>query len=1063
MSKVSDHEYGGAHSNPDALKRQDLLRLVQELRAENQQFRESHTALKETERALRLLVDSLPGVAYRYRIKNRWILDFIGENSSELCGYPSEYFVEEGHNFVELIHPDDMARVLQCASEGVTNRQPFSSEYRIQAADGTEKWVLEKGQGVWEGNSLVGTEGFILDITAQKRAQLEITESEERHRSLVELCPDGIAIHDGIHLLYGNAVALELFGGTTLEEAQRRTIADVIRPDYRELARKRIAAMMRGESTPLVEEVFVRADGTCFDAEVAARPIVYQGNPAVLVIFRDITSRKKTRQRLQEALSRFEAVIEQTPLVAIQGVDRDGKIRHWNRASAALFGLQAKEVEGKRLQDILTTPDRTNSFLESVQRVWDTRQALPPCEWEFLLPTGVRRWVYATIFPVIQDGVTEEAFVMQIDITSRRQMEEELRQTQELLRSIVVNLPLAVFLKDAKEFRFLLWNKCNEEMLGLSEAEVLYKTDYDLFPKEQADGFREADLKTIQAGRLTDTPEEPITSTSGTRILHTRKIPIFNSKGEPTFLLGISVDVTEQKRAEQALRESEAKYHTLFQFFPDPVFLETPEGAVIDCNTVACDVYGYDKASMAKLKVADLVPCELVPRLSEMFEGLTEGRLIEAVGKTRDGKLFPAEVTARFIDVGGQTQVLVHVRDITERKRAEEERAKLESQILQAQKLESLGVLAGGIAHDFNNLLTAVLGYADLTEAELPPSSPLRDNVHQIAQTARRGAELTKQMLAYSGRGKFSIQRVCISHVVEEMTHLLKVSISKKCLLQCHFAPNLPDIEADTAQMRQVVMNLIINASEAIGDNNGAITITTGTVNCDRGYLAEAYLDENLPLGPYVYLEVADTGCGMNTETRAKIFDPFFTTKFTGRGLGLAAVLGIVRGHRGAIKVYSEPGKGTSFKVLFPACEAHKTTPVAAEHPLRPNWQGRGTVLVVDDEDMVRALAQKMLMATGLNVITASNGREALEVFQENADKIDLVLLDMTMPQMGGEETFQELRRCRPDARVILSSGYSETDVTARFSGKGLAGFIQKPYVSEELIDLVRRIMEFPQ
>ncbi|MCX5772158.1 MAG: PAS domain S-box protein [Candidatus Hydrogenedentes bacterium] len=486
MSKVSDHGYNGVHPD-EPLKRQDLQRLVQELRAENQQLRESYTTLKETERALRLLVDSLPGVAYRYRIKNRWLLDFIGKNCVELSGYPPEYFVEKGHSFVELIHPDDQARVLECASEGVTNHRPFSSEYRIRTADGSEKWVLEKGQGVWEDDTLVGTEGFILDITAQKQAEHEITESKERYRSLVELCPDGIAIHDGIHLLYGNAVALELFGGTTLEEAQQRTIADVIHPDCHELARKRVGAMLRGEPTPLVEEVFVRADGTCFDAEVAARPIVYQGNPAVLVIFRDITSRKKTHQRLQEALSRFEAVVEQTPLVAVQGVDRDGRIRHWNRASAALFGLSAKEVEGKRLQDIFPTPDGSNSFLQSVQRVWDTGQALPPCEWEFVLPNGVRRWVYATIFPILQDGVTEEAFVMQIDITSRRQMEEELRQTQELLRSIVVNLPLAVFLKDAKEFRFLLWNKCNEEMLGLSEAEVLHKTDYDLFPKEQAD------------------------------------------------------------------------------------------------------------------------------------------------------------------------------------------------------------------------------------------------------------------------------------------------------------------------------------------------------------------------------------------------------------------------------------------------------------------------------------------------------------------------------------------------------------------------------------------------
>jgi len=1060
MTNVSDRGHGTSDADLSALERRDLMRLVEQLRAENRQLIKEQAGFKEDDRALRLFVDSLPGVAYRYRIVDgRWTLDFIGDNCGKLSGYPPEHFAS-GTSFIELVHPDDAARVLQTATEGVSNRRPFSCEYRIIAADGAEKWVLEKGQGVWKDGMLIGTEGFLLDITPQKQAQHEIQESEERYRSLVELCPDGIAIHDGAHLLYGNAVALELFGGATLEEAQCRTIADVIDPEFHDSVNKRIVRMLDGEHTPVVEEVFVRENGTRFDAEVAARPIVYRGKPAVMAIFRDITARKKTRQRLQEALSRFEAVVEQTPLVAIQSVDRDGNIRHWNKASTALFGLKQQEVEGKKLQDILITPKNAPSILESVQRVWDSRHALPPTEWEFLLPSGVHRWTYATIFPVFRDGATEEAFIMQIDFTARRQMEQELRQAQDLLRSVVVNLPLAVFLKDARDFRFLLWNKCNEEMLGLSEADVLYKTDYDLFPKEQADHFRRADLKTIKDRRLTDTPEEIITSTSGTRILHTRKIPIFDSDGEPTFLLGISVDVTEQKRAEQALRESEAKYHALFQFFPDPVFLETPDGAIIDCNSVACDVYGYKKAEMVGLKVADLVPPEILPKLDGMLKTLTEGRLVEALGKKRNGEVFPTEVSARFITVGGEKQVLVHVRDITARKRAEHERTKLESQILQAQKLESLGVLAGGIAHDFNNLLTAVLGYADLTEAELPEGSPLRENVHQIAQTARRGAELTKQMLAYSGRGTFSIQRICISSVVEEMTHLLKVSISKKCILQSRFSPGLPGVEADTAQIRQIVMNLIINASEAIGDNNGVITITTGTVKCDRDYLAEAYLDENLPPGEYVFLEVADNGCGMKPGTRAKIFDPFFTTKFTGRGLGLAAVLGIVRGHRGAIKVYSEPGKGTSFKVLFPACLEQEPVATESDTPKNTDWQGAGTVLVVDDEEFVRNLATKMLAAAGLNVMTAADGREAVEVFRENADRIDLVLLDMTMPQMGGEETFQELRKCRSDARVILSSGYSECDVTARFSGKGLAGFVQKPYVSEELIEVVRQVLE---
>ncbi|MBE7560041.1 response regulator [bacterium] len=253
-------------------------------------------------------------------------------------------------------------------------------------------------------------------------------------------------------------------------------------------------------------------------------------------------------------------------------------------------------------------------------------------------------------------------------------------------------------------------------------------------------------------------------------------------------------------------------------------------------------------------------------------------------------------------------------------------------------------------------------------------------------------------------------------------------------------------------------MNLIINASEAIGEASGVIVISTGAVECDRAYLAGSYIDEDLPPGLYVYLEVADTGCGMTPETLARVFDPFFSTKFTGRGLGLAAVLGIVRGHRGAIKVYSEPGRGTTFKVLFPA----SSRPVqndAVRQPAAARWRGVGLILVVDDEETVRTLARRMLERLGFTVLVASDGQEGVEIFRQHADEVRAVLLDMTMPHMDGEEAFRELRRIRPDVRVVLSSGYNEQDATNRFAGKGLAGFIQKPYCLEDLCDVIRRAL----
>ena len=394
--------------------------------------------------------------------------------------------------------------------------------------------------------------------------------------------------------------------------------------------------------------------------------------------------------------------------------------------------------------------------------------------------------------------------------------------------------------------------------------------------------------------------------------------------------------------------------------------------------------------------------------------------------------------------------------DVTDQRQNEDLRQQLEVQVQQAQKLESLGVLAGGIAHDFNNLLTSILGNADLALSELSPLSPARGHLEEIEKTSRRAADLCRQMLAYSGKGRFVVQPLDLNHLVEEMTHLLSVSISKKAVMRFNFYKGLPTIMADATQMRQVVMNLIINASEAIGDKSGVIAVTSGAMDCDAAYLATTFAGQHMAPGQYVYIEVSDTGSGMDQATIARIFDPFFTTKFTGRGLGLAAVLGIVRGHRGAIKVYSELGKGSTFKVLFPAHEQANDHGAATGTGKTPDWRGSGAVLVVDDEETIRSVARRMLEKSGFEVLLAADGREALEVFRIHHGRVRLVVLDMTMPHIDGEACFRELRRIDPRVKVIMTSGYNEQDVVSRFTGKGLAGFVQKPFRTVDLIECVR-------
>jgi two-component system cell cycle sensor histidine kinase/response regulator CckA len=396
--------------------------------------------------------------------------------------------------------------------------------------------------------------------------------------------------------------------------------------------------------------------------------------------------------------------------------------------------------------------------------------------------------------------------------------------------------------------------------------------------------------------------------------------------------------------------------------------------------------------------------------------------------------------------------------DITDRLRIEEEQRRLEAQIRHTQKLESLGVLAGGIAHDFNNILQVIIGNVTLAEDHVSQISPARENLDEIAGAARRASDLCHQMLAYSGKGKFVVEAVNLNAIVREMTHMLEVSISKKAVLKFDLAGVLPAVAADPTQLRQVILNLITNASESLGDRSGIISIATGLEDCDRADLGKTYLADDLPEGTYVCLEVADTGCGMDAATREKIFEPFFSTKFAGRGLGLAAVMGIVRGHRGAVRVDSVPGRGTTFRILLPASDL-KTGSVTSSAMIGQGWQGSGLILLADDEDAVRDLGRRMLERAGMQVLLAADGHEAVEIFRARSAEIACVILDLTMPRLGGEEVLQEMHRIRADVKVVLCSGYNEQEITQRFVGQGLAGFLQKPYLPVQLYAKLQEVL----
>jgi signal transduction histidine kinase/CheY-like chemotaxis protein len=398
--------------------------------------------------------------------------------------------------------------------------------------------------------------------------------------------------------------------------------------------------------------------------------------------------------------------------------------------------------------------------------------------------------------------------------------------------------------------------------------------------------------------------------------------------------------------------------------------------------------------------------------------------------------------------------------DIDERKHAEEERARLDARVQQTQKLETLGTLAGGVAHDFNNLLQAILGNAGLIREQAPPSPMIENCLDQIDMAVQRASELTRRLLAYAGKGKFVAEPIDLSAVALEMSKLLEASIPKRARILGQFPPGLPAIAGDPTQVRQVIMNLVINAAESLSEGSGVMRLATGIVSLATQELAGLSLGDGRAAGNYVYFEVCDTGCGMTDEIKAKIFDPFFSTKDKGRGLGLAAVLGIMGAHQGALQVHSEPGAGSVFRVLFPASDKPLSPGLAPRFGEIPGYRTLGMILVVDDEPSIRNSAKLLLETMGYKVVTAGDGLEALQVFGDRQSEISAVLLDLTMPHMSGSEAFRELRALRPDLPILVTSGYSEEESVRDFHDSDLAGFIQKPYRASQLRARLREVLE---
>jgi PAS domain S-box-containing protein len=841
-------------------------------------------------------------------------------------------------------------------------------------------------------------------------------------------------------------------GYSTQEMYERGCWLSIVHPDDKEATAAALAGLAVGDIKEITFRIITRDDNIRWICDKCRCKQGESGDELILYgAATDITDKKHAEQLLAFTRVTVNAVSD-----AIFWINPAGRIVDVNEAACRNLGYTREELLQMEVPEV--DPNITPGFMP---KQFDELRRDKTIRFE-----STHRTKDGRTFPVevvtshIRFGDDEYNCAIARDISERKQMEEALNASNKFNQQVISCAREGIVVY-GPDLRYQIWNPFMEEMTGIPASNVLGKHPLEVFPFLKDVGVIER-LQGALAGEQTDAAEFPFSSSGRSGWSIDSCVSLRNEAGEIIGVISTVQDVTARKNAQIQLRQSEEKFRSIVESSPSAMYfyqLDSEENLILTgANPAADRIIGVPHNSLLGKTLEEAFPNLKDTNVPVMYRSVAKG---EIENQSFEISYDDGGVKGTFevhVYRTGPNQIAVDFIEISERKRNEEERIALEKQLLHAQKLESLGVLAGGIAHDFNNLLTSIVGNTDLALMRLNTESPVRDNLHQVELAATRAADLAKQMLAYSGKGKFIIESIDLNRLVEEMTKMLEVSISKKCVLRFNFAEGLPTVDGDATQFRQVVMNLVINASEAIGTKSGVIAISTGCMQCDRKYLSSAWLNEQISEGLYVWLEIADTGCGMDKETASKIFDPFFTTKFTGRGLGMAAVLGIVRGHKGAIKVYSEPGRGTTFKVLLPAVDMPKEL-FNGNSGNDTEWKGSGTVLLVDDEETVIGIGSEMLKELGFHVLTAMDGREALDVFKNNQDQICCVILDLTMPHLDGEQTFRELRLIQPDIKVVMSSGYNEQEVTQRFMGKGLAGFIQKPYKFSTLRNVIRGIL----
>jgi PAS domain S-box-containing protein len=1052
----------------------DGRRVVLETARDITERKRTEEALRASQEQNRFLADLLEradqpfGVGY---LDGR--LGFVNSAFERLTGYSRDEL--QGLDWAVRLTPSEWLEAERGKLEELQRTgQPVRYEKEYLRKDGTRVPIELLVHLVKDRQGQPFYYSFLTDLTERKRAEKALRESEEQFRTLANAIPQlcWMANADGWIFWY-NRRWYE-YTGATPEQMEGWGWQSVHDPEaLPKVLDHWKASIATGEPFDMVFPLR-GADGVFRPFLTRIMPVRDRDGKVAgwFGTNTDISEQRKTEEALRESEAVLRSFFDSPGVM--RGIVEliDSRIVHvsCNAAAAEMFGVDRQSIGGKSASEAGAPQKVARKWVGLYEKSRRTGKSVS-MEYARRDADGRERWLLATAgyLGMGPSGHPQFAYTI-LDLTDRQQAEERLRQSEERYRmlfdTMIEGFCIIEVIFDADnqpvDYRFLEINPAFEAQTGLKNARG--RLMRELAPDHEAHWFE-------IYGQVALTGE-PARFVNEARALDRWYDVSAYRVGDPESrrVAILFNDITERKRVEEALRESDLReraraveLEALMDAAPAAIFVSRD----VECRSMTGNRAAHELLRRpAGLNLSKSAPeGERPVNFWAMKNGveIPNGELPAQKAASSGQPVRNYELDIVFEDgeclnlVGDATPLLDEdgksrgsvavLSNVTELKRAE-------ARLREAQKLESLGLLAGGVAHDFNNLLVGVIGNASLAREVLPPDNPAAELLEGVIQAGDQAAHLTRQMLAYSGKGRFLVEPLNLSALIPEMTGLVRPSISKKIALHLNLDDYLPPIEADRGQVQQVFMNLALNAAESIGSHDGLISVHTGVEDVDDRYLRLHPGVAAPPPGKYVCLEVRDTGCGMDDATMARIFDPFFSTKFTGRGLGLAAVAGILRGHGGGIAVTSAPGKGSCFTALFPAAARPAPERPAADRDA--TLQGAGVVLVVDDEKVVREMAKKALERQGYTVLLADSGLAAIDVLRRHPGDIALVILDLSMPKMSGEEALPELRKIRPQVKVVVSSGYSETEAMTLFKGQQVSGFIQKPYTSRGIAEKVK-------